>query len=204
MSNYRRPHATGARIYFTVALARGGEDLLVREIKSLRAAVVQTRNERPFGIDAWVVLPDQMHAIWTMPPGDGDFSTRWGAIKARFTRAVKSGGRVGFDPTVTADGSAAVGWNPTLHRSRSKVSKGDAGIWQRRFWEHHIRDESDYDAHMLKCWLSPVASGLAARAEDWPYSSIHRDIRMGLVAPDKLPRLTPRPEAAASPQLAHS
>ena len=115
MSNYRRPHATGARIYFTVALARGGEDLLVREIKSLRAAVVQTRNERPFGIDAWVVLPDQMHAIWTMPPGDGDFSTRWGAIKARFTRAVKSGGRVGFDPTVTADGSAAVGWNPTLH-----------------------------------------------------------------------------------------
>jgi len=167
MPQYRRPRASGARIFFSVALAQRGSGLLLREIDQLRAAVVQTRNARPFGIDAFVVLPDHLHTVWTLPPGDSDFSVRWGAIKARFTRAVKT--------------RETVGCNPTLQRSRSKIAKGDGGIWQRRFWEHHIRDEADFGVHVKYCWQDPVKHWLVARAADWPYSSIHRDIRLGLV-----------------------
>jgi putative transposase len=151
---------------------------LVREVGLLREAVRVTRAERPFGIEAWVVLPDHIHAVWQMPPGDRDYGTRWGAIKARFTRAVREKGcRVGFDPT---DGArrdpGRVGWNPTL-RSASKIRKGDAGLWQRRFWEHHIRDEAEYWAHVRYCWWNPVKHGFVARPEDWPFSSVHRDAR---------------------------
>lgn len=180
MSNYRRPRVTGASIFFSVALAGRGGDILLRHADALREAVTVTRNERPFGIDAFVVLPDHVHAVWTLPPGDRDYGTRWGAIKARFTRAVKSSGRVGLHPT----NGATVGCNPTLRRSRSKVKKGDAGVWQRRFWEHHIRDQADFAAHIRYCWMNPVKHGLVERAVDWPLSSIHRDIRRGMVEPD--------------------
>ncbi len=164
MSCYRRPHVTGSRIFFTVALARPGEDLLLREVDRLRAAVVQTRNERPFGIDAWVVLPDHMHAVWTLPPGDRDFSTRWAAIKARFSRGLEAG-----------------------PRRPSHLARREKAIWQRRFWEHHLRDEAEFDAQVQYCWENPVRHGLVDRATDWPFSSIHRDIRRGLVAPDWQP-----------------
>lgn len=158
MPNYIRPKRTGARVFFTVCLAVRGGDLLLREVAALRRAVAATRAERPFGIATWVVLPDHLHCVWEMPEGDGDFSTRWGAIKARFTREVKG----------------AVGWNPTLPRSPSKIAKGDAGIWQRRFWEHHIGDEDDFAAHVWYCHANPVKHGFVARPEDWPYSSVHR------------------------------
>ena len=82
MPNYVRPKSTGATIFFTVALADRGSKLLVREVDLLRHAVANTRASRPFAIDAWVVLPDHLHCIWTPPAGDGDFSTRWGAIKS--------------------------------------------------------------------------------------------------------------------------
>ena len=174
MPNYLRPRISGVPVFFTVALAQRGGDVLVREIVALREAVAVTRAKRPFGIAAWVVMPDHLHAVWTLPEGDADYSTRWGAIKARFTRSLR---RVGFDPTVPA---SAVGWNPTL-RSASKVAKGDAGLWQRRFWEHHIRDEADFAAHVRYCWGNPVKHGFVEKAVDWPYSSIHRDIRLGRV-----------------------
>lgn len=161
MSCYRRPHATGARIFFTVALATRGGDLLTREVDRLRAAVVQTRNERPFGIDAWVVLPDHMHAVWTLPPGDGDFATRWAAIKVRFSRGMDADAR-----------------RPSHGARREK------GIWQRRFWEHHLRDDAEYDAHVHHCWWNPVKHGLVDQAAAWPYSSIHRDIRHARIARD--------------------
>lgn len=175
MSEYRRPKVTGARVFFTVTLARRGSSLLVDEVTRLREAVRATKAERPFDIKAWVVLPDHMHCIWKLPAGDSDFSTRWGAIKARFTRSLRDGCRVGFHPTMAQASGHAVGWNPTLQRSASKVHKGDAGIWQRRFWEHHIRDETDYWMHLRYCWMNPVKHGLVARPEDWPYSSVHRD-----------------------------
>jgi putative transposase len=162
MPNYIRPSATGATIFFTVATARRGTDLLCSNVVHLRQAVQRTRAELPFEIVAWVVLPDHLHAIWTLPQGDSDFSTRWKEIKARFTKAV------GF----------------TLPRSASKVAKGEAGIWQRRFWDHHIRDQADFDVHMRYCWGNPVKHGLVERAVDWPYSSIHRDFARGMVDPE--------------------
>lgn len=172
MSRYLRPRVPGASVFFTVALAHRGSDLLVREVGRLREAVAATRRERPFAIDAWVVMPDHLHCVWTLPEGDAEYSVRWGAIKARFTRSLR---RVGFHPT---DPRSAVGWNPTL-RSASKQAKGDAGLWQRRFWEHHIRDEADYAAHVRYCHMNPVKHGFVERPEDWPYSSIHREIALG-------------------------
>lgn len=178
MSSYRRPPVTGATVFFTVALAQRGSDLLRGEVALLRQAVRQTKAERPFDIEAWVVLPDHLHAIWRMPAGDRAYGLRWGAIKARFTRAVREKGcRVGFYPT---DGGPSVpgmvGFYPTL-RSASKLGKGDGGVWQRRFWEHHIRDEADFHAHLRYCWMNPVKHGFVARPEDWPFSSVHRDRR---------------------------
>ncbi|MEO0751871.1 MAG: transposase [Pseudomonadota bacterium] len=164
-------------MFFTVGLAHRGPSLLVDEIEHLRDAVRVTRVERPFEIDAFVVLPDHIHAVWTLPPDDRDFSSRWGAIKARFTRNLRDNCRVGFHPTIAKEMGHAVGWNPTLQRSASKMRKGDAGIWQRRFWEHHIRDEADYWIHVRYCWLNPVKHGLVARPEEWPYSSVHSDAR---------------------------
>jgi putative transposase len=107
-----------------------------------------------------VVLPDHLHAVWTLPEADSDFSTRWRLIKSRFSRALGATG----------------------HRSASMLAKNERGIWQRRFWEHHIRDEADFAAHVRYCWGNPVKHGLVERAVDWPYSSIHRDIRAGRVA----------------------
>ncbi|AUH63954.1 transposase [Paracoccus zhejiangensis] len=158
MSRYLRPRLPGVPIFFTVTLAQRDSWLLVEEIDRLRMAVAATRSTRPFAIEAWVVLPDHLHCIWRLPDGDTDYSARWGAIKARCTRAV----------------TAEVGWNPTL-RSASKVAKGDAGLWQRRFWEHHLRDEADLAAHLRYCWWNPVKHRLVERPEDWPYSSFHRD-----------------------------
>jgi len=171
MPNYLRPERNGATVFFTVNLADRTSNLLVQEVKTLRNAVTKTRAERPFKIDAWVVLPDHMHCVWTLPEGDADFSTRMGAIKARFSMNVR---RAGFTPPrvpISAKGlqvMASGGVNPALR-------KGQVGLWQKRFWEHHIRDAADYAAHVNYCWFNPVKHGLAKDPADWPYSSYHRD-----------------------------
>lgn len=158
MPNYRRPKAPGAMIFFTLTLADRGSDLLVREVDLLREAVRATRTERPFHIDAWVILPDHLHCIWTLPDGDRDFSTRWRIIKSRFSRGIATG-----------------------TRRQSHVTRGECGIWQRRYWEHHIRDEADYNDHMRYCWWNPVKHGLVKAPEKWAYSSFRRDRARGLV-----------------------
>ncbi len=168
MSCYLRPKVSGATIFFTVNLALRGSKLLVTEIDRLRWAVGKTRGERPFHVDAWVVLPDHMHAVWTLPAGDADFSTRWGAIKARFSKSVRW---AGFTPPIPQTRPGG-GVNPALR-------KGQVGVWQKRFWEHHIRDAADYEAHVRYCWTNPVKHGVVEKPEDWPFSSIHRDIRGG-------------------------
>ena len=164
MPNYVRPRSSGATIFFTVCLADRRSDLLVREVGLLRDAVRKTRRERPFEIIAWVVLPDHLHCIWRLPVGDSDFSVRWGAIKSRFARSVRR-----------------VGIIPTLPRTASKIRKGDAGFWQRRFWEHHIRTQEELNALIRYCWFNPVKHRLVERPCDWPYSSFHRDVRLGRV-----------------------
>ncbi len=186
MSDYRRVRIPGAKYFFTVSLADRSSDLLVREVAHLRAAFAVTQRERPFWCDALVVLPDHLHAVWTLPPGDADYSTRWGAIKARFTMRVREAmRRPGFSPApapehlpVVTSGRYA-GLKPGLRADRR-----EAPVWQRRFWEHTIRDEQDYRNHMAYCWGNPVKHGLVDRPTDWPYSSIHRDIRAGRVDPE--------------------
>ena len=152
MSRYVRPRVPGASIFFTVTLADRGSDLLIREIDVLRDAVRRTRVERPFGIDAWVVLPDHLHCVWRLPDDDADFSTRWKVIKARFSRSM-----------------------PACKRRPSHESRREHGIWQRRYWEHHIRDDRDWDAHVRYCWDNPVKHGLVSDPSQWPFSSWHRD-----------------------------
>jgi putative transposase len=195
MSRYIRPKVPGARLFFTVNLVDRGTDTLVRHVDVLREAVRITKVERPFRIDAWVVLPDHMHAVWTLPEGDADYSVRMAAIKARFTRALTGADRrVGFHPTVFEESPAesrlvgvgggveprqgGVQPHPTIDgrpRTKSKVEKGDGRVWQRRFWERHIRDDADWANHVHYCWINPVKHGYVERPEDWPYSSYHRD-----------------------------
>ena len=176
MPAYRRPSIPGATVFFTVGLADRGSSLLVDEVGRLREAVGAVRAARPFRIDAWVVLPDHLHAVWTLPAGDSEFSVRWGAIKGRFSKALREEGwerRAGFTPPsshVERNG----GVNPALRHH-----KGEVGLWQRRFWEHHVRDEEDRARCLRYCWANPVRHGLVERAHDWPWSSVHRDVPRG-------------------------
>jgi putative transposase len=156
MPRYIRPRIPGASIFFTVALADRGGRLLVEHVDILRSAVRQTRQERPFRIEAWVVLPDHLHAVWALPEGDADYSLRWRLIKARFSRDLPMG-----------------------RLRASHEARQERGLWQRRFWEHHIRNEADLAAHIRYCWWNPVKHGFVERPEDWAYSSVHRDIKEG-------------------------
>ncbi|SLN69060.1 REP-associated tyrosine transposase [Roseisalinus antarcticus] len=159
MTSYRRLRRPGATYFFTVMLADPSADTLVSGIDHLRAAWQITCAERPFRTEAVVVLPDHLHAIWTLPPGDADFSTRWRLIKSRFSRRIGGTGR----------------------RGRSMRAKGERGIWQRRFWEHLLRDGADRNLHLNYCWFDPVNHGLVRQAGEWPWSSLHRDLRRGCV-----------------------
>lgn len=154
MPNYRRPRLSGAKIFFTVTLADRDSDLLVRQVDLLRTAVRRTRAERPFAIEAWVVLPDHMHCIWQMPDGDSDYPTRWRLIKSRFSRQLDPG-----------------------PRRPSHIRRAERGIWQRRYWEHHIRSDSEFHRLLEYCWANPVKHGLVDTPHDWQWSSIHSDAR---------------------------
>ena len=156
MSNYLRLRCPGATVFFTVTLAQRGTSLLTDEIERLRYAVGVTQRERPFTIDAFVVLPDHLHCLWTLPDRDTDYSLRWRLIKSRFSRGLPRGAM------------------RASHRAR-----GERGIWQRRFWEHHIRDDADFRYHLGVCWNSPVEQALVESPTDWPFSSIHRDMALG-------------------------
>lgn len=178
MPSYIRPCQPGASIFFTVALADRGARTLVEQVEPLRQAVRVTKADRPFRIDAWVVLPNHTHCVWTLPDGDAAYSVRMAAIKARFTRALTGNNRrVGFHPTnCVVDGGVEP--HPTVNgrpRTRSKVVKQDGRVWQRRFWEHHIRDDAAFAACVRYCWINPMKHGLVAHPRDWPYSSWHRD-----------------------------
>lgn len=165
MPQYRRARLPGGTYFFTLNLQEPGSTLLTDRIGALREAFARTLRAAPVVCEAVVVLPDHLHAIWTLPPGDSDFSGRWRQIKHRFTRALDAGDRPA-----------------TL--SASQHRKGEAGVWQRRFWEHAIRSRADFAAHLAYCWRDPVRHGLVARPADWPFSSLGREIRLGRVAPD--------------------
>jgi putative transposase len=158
MPNYRRAFVPGGCWFFTVNLLERRQTLLVDRIECLREAVARTRRRYPFHIDAAVVLPNHLHTVWTLPPDDSDFSTRWRLIKSHFAKAL-----------------------PKLERrSAVRRERGERGIWQRRFWEHLIRDEHDYTRHVEYCYINPVKHGIVPRVRDWPHSSFHRDVRRGI------------------------
>lgn len=162
MPDYRRNRVPGGTYFFTVNLLERRECLLVEHIDALRDAVRQVRAQRPFHIDAWVVLPDHTHCVWTLPPGDDDYSSRWKAIKIAFAKSL-----------------------PRIERlSAVRARKGERGIWQRRFWEHTIRDDGDYVAHVDYVHINPFKHGMVQRVADWPYSSFHRFVEAGIYPRD--------------------
>ena len=159
---YRRVFVPGGSYFFTVNLGDRRSGLLTEHVDLLRAAVRRVRQDHPFQIDAMVVLPDHVHALWTMPEDDADYSRRWRLIKSSFSRGIP--------------------WTECIDASR--IQKGERGIWQRRFWEHCIRDETDFARHVDYIHINPVKHGYVARAVEWPYSSIHRFIRQGVIGAD--------------------
>jgi putative transposase len=162
MPNYRRAFVPGGCWFFTVNLLDRRKTLLADQIEALCDATRWTRERYPFHVDAFVVLPDHLHAVWTLPPDDADFSVRWRMIKTRFAKSVPKGEAL------------------TLVRR----ARGERGIWQRRFWEHLIRDETDYARHVEYCYINPVKHGLVTRVRDWPHSSFHRDVEAGVFPED--------------------
>jgi len=162
MPDYRRRFVPGGCWFFTVTLLDRRSTLLTDNIDALREATRWTLRRYPFRIDAFVVLPEHLHAIWTLPPGDTDFSTRWRMIKTRFVRSVPN----------------------TEPMTRSRVERGERGIWQRRFWEHHIRSHEEFGHYADYCAINPVKHGLVRRPIDWPHSSFHRDLRRGIYTVD--------------------
>jgi putative transposase len=146
MVRYRRNFLPGGTFFFTVTLDDRRSSALIDHIGLLGAAFRGTRNLRPFAIDAIVILPDHLHAIWTLPEGDADFSDRWRRIKGAFTRGV------------VATGVSV----PHDHR-------GEYALWQRRFWEHTVRNERDFERCVDYIHFYPVKHGLVSSPVAWPF-----------------------------------
>lgn len=152
MVDYRRNRVPGGTFFFTVNLHNRQSTLLVDHVVELRDSFTGVRERHPFHIDAIVVLPEHLHAVWTLPDGDADYALRWRLIKTRFTQSL--------------------------------IRSADTKVWQDRYWEHTIRDEPDFEAHVNYVHINPVKHGYVERAIDWPHSSIHRYVREGVIAED--------------------
>ncbi|WFU30441.1 transposase [Bradyrhizobium brasilense] len=162
MVTYRRNFIAGGSFFFTVNLEDRRLRLLTDHIDQLRAAFRETRERHPFTTEAIVILPDHLHAVWSLPEGDADFATRWRQIKSTFSRSLPVGELI----------------------SGSRAARSERGIWQRRYWEHTIRDESDLTRHIDYVHINPLKHGLVKRVRDWPYSSFHRMVRLGVYPED--------------------
>jgi putative transposase len=161
MVRYRRNFVAGGTFFFTVTLADRTSQALTDHVDALRDAIRLTRHSQPFTIDAIVILPDHLHVIMALPDGDADYPNRWRLIKRRLTDAVlKSSTRV------------------ARHRN------GEPALWQRRYWEHTIRDEGDFERHVDYIHFNPVKHNVVHRVRDWPYSSFHRFVQQGLLPED--------------------
>jgi len=160
---YIRSKAGGGVYFFTVNLAeRHNNDLLISHVDLLREAFRLTKRQYPFIIEACVILPEHLHCIWRLPEGDYDFSTRWRLIKTHFSKNIAQNERI----------------------SSSRKWKKERGIWQRRFWEHLIKDEEDYKNHLDYIHYNPVKHGYVQQAIDWQYSSFHLWFERGVYPRD--------------------
>lgn len=159
MPEYRRARAAGGTFFFTVVTYRRQPLLTAAPVRmALREAIIEVRRQWPFDVEAWVLLPDHLHCVWRLPADDGNYSARWAAIKRFVTQRVP---------------------HPGLSGTRSRLARQEGSLWQRRFWEHQIRDEDDLRRHVDYIYWNPVKHGLVRRVTDWPYSTFHRDIRLG-------------------------
>jgi putative transposase len=159
---YRRTNITGATYFFTVNLANRKNNLLINEIDKLRNTLNKVKKSHPFKLDAMVILPEHLHAIFTLPKYDNNFAKRWSLIKAGFSRQLPKREAIG----------------------QSRKSKGERGIWQRRYWEHLIRDEKDFEKHVNYIHYNPVKHGYVKQPKDWKYSTIHKYIEKGILKSD--------------------
>ena len=157
MSNYPRVWVQGGTYIFTMNLLERRRDLLVEHIDLLRDAFRTAREARPFHLLAIVVLPDHLHCVWRLPEGHADNANRWAQIKSGFSRALP------------------------IHERRSsrRIARRERGIWQRRYWEHLVRDDDDLRRVVDYVHINPVKHGHAACAVDWPYSSFRRWVAAG-------------------------
>ena len=158
MSNYRRNYVEGGTYFFTVNLLERNKSLLVDHIEELRNAVKRTQINKPFEINAWVVLPEHLHTIWTLPENDSDYSSRWREIKKAFSKSLAK----------------------EEYLSNTRIERKQRGIWQNRFWEHTIRDERDFQIHMDYIHYNPVKHGLVKSVKEWPYSTFHHHVKEGM------------------------
>lgn len=156
--HYRRAIVPGGTFFFTLVTDLRRPILASDEaIGALRDAFRYVRQSRPFDIDTIVVMPDHLHCIWNLPPGDTDFSTRWRLIKTRFTKHC-----------------------PDVARRK----KGEQAIWQHRYWEDQIRDETNFVRHVDNIHYNPVKHSLVRSPAEWPYSGFGRYVEAGVCAPD--------------------
>ena len=157
MSNYLRVRTAGGTYFFTVNLLERQRRLLVEHVDELRASFRAAHRARPFELLAIVVLPDHLHCVWRLPENDSDNANRWAQIKSGFSRRLPADER----------------------RSPSRRRHRERGLWQRRFWEHLIRDDDDLRHHLDYVHYNPVKHGHVRRVRDWPHSSFHREVASG-------------------------
>jgi len=163
MANYRRALIPGGTFFFTVVTEQRARILCEEPARrALRRALRECRDRWPFRIDALVLLPDHLHTIWSLPLGDTDYSKRWAWIKKEFSQAWLSIG--GCEQLI----------------SEARIRRRRKGIWQPRFWEHAIKDEDDYTRHFDYIHWNPVKHNLVQVVCDWPYSTFHRWVRLGV------------------------
>jgi putative transposase len=163
MTNYRRSNFPGGYYFFTVVTHKRAKFLTSElALQCLRTSFLEIKEKRPFEIIASCLLPDHIHCIWKLPDGDNDFSYRWSAIKAGFTRKFLSRGGL--------EGYQAI----------SRQRKRERGLWQRRFWEHQIKDEADLQKHVDYIHYNPIKHGLAKQVEQWPWSTFHKYYQAGI------------------------
>ncbi|HEY9703875.1 MAG TPA: transposase [Allocoleopsis sp.] len=167
MPNYRRAKINGGTYFFT-EVTYNRDSWLCREIgrKAMREAIEKVKAKYPFSIDAFVLLPEHFHCLLTLPPDDHNFSLRMRLIKTHVTKTYRQ----------------QLAINQKLSLSRQK--RGESNLWQRRFWEHFIRDEEDFAYHCDYIHYNPVKHGLCTNPQDWEFSTIHRFIAEGIYPPD--------------------
>ncbi len=157
---YKRSIEKGATFFFTVVTHKRRKILCHESnVALLREAFQTVKGRHPFTIDAFVLMPDHLHCIWTLPENDNNFSMRWRQIKSHFSRHCLDEFK---EPQTTVN-----------------QRRGEQSIWQHRYWEHQIRDDGDFIRHVEYIHYNPVKHGLTQAPKLWPHSSFHRYVQQG-------------------------